>query len=188
MQLTERQIEQKIEEYMGLITSMALKIHLDGYEKEDIIQELSMEFVKALKNYDETKGAELKSYFINYQRRWLTRKLQAQNAYKRPKVTESLNSNIFDVKTKDFETYIDTIMDDSETPEDIDYQNRLKEHLETFFDSHKFGWVLRELYFNNKKLTEIAKEKNVTPQNIGAKKLKAEKSLKIFLQNKGYIK
>lgn len=191
MELNEHEIEQKIIEHMGLIKTMANRVYLKGYATEDIEQEIAMVFVKALKNYKEDKGVLLTTLFFTYYKRWLTRKLEFQNAYKRPNVSESLDKRVKKnkvVKNTEPELYLDIIIDENEiTPDKFQRQEDLQMAIIDFTNEDKDGDILFMSLFQDKTLTEIANVRGCSAEWVRIKKNEAMKRLRLELIEKDYL-
>lgn len=184
--MTERNIEEKLKEYRPLLVKMSSSIFLDGYDFDDIYQELSMELVKALKRYDPNRSkATFKTYFIGYQRRWLTRKLKAQDALKRGKLINMLDSNLdYGNSNNDILDYLEN---DEMPPDILDKENTLHEVSVEFLKEHEYGKYVLGRYFDEMRLIDMAKEEDCSFQTISVRINSCLIDLRRFLETNEYI-
>lgn len=183
MELTEKQIEDKINEYMGLIKSTAHRYNIDGMDFEDVVQELTMQFVKALKVYDETKGATIKTLFIKYANMWAYDKLILNNRKKHSTMVLTLDNEAFG--EEDY-GWIENLQDNKESPDELDYKERMSEHILEFLKTDNCGDTFYRHVVNGETFAQIAKDEGVTFQAIHTRYKRVLKDLKKYLQEMGY--
>lgn len=85
MDLQERQ-EKALIEYDGLIKDLAKYHPIHGYDKEDIEQEFRLVLLKAVENFDPTKGIQFTTYFITSCKNVVKKIKKREYADKRPRV------------------------------------------------------------------------------------------------------
>lgn len=177
--ISEKEIEMKLEEYKGLLISTARRYKINGMDTDDIIQELSMQFVMALKDYDKNKNTNLKTLFITYAKNWFYNKLRTQNTLKRgveiPLVSEDLEND-------DKGWYVTSL---EPAPDEMEYAERLGEAIDCFLKKDKDGYLLKRS-MNGETYEKISKDENVSVQRIGIRVKKARERLITFLEERGY--
>lgn len=178
--ITEKEIELKLKEYKGLLISTAKRYHIDGMDFDDIFQELSMEFVKALKIHDQKQSASLKTLFVEYAIRWARKKLESQERYRKNKV---LWIDDGEIKDGDKMTFITS---DELTPEEVEKFETLQKELKWFYENAKDGWLIEQRSVIGMTLQEIADIQEVSFQAIAKRHQKAIKELRKYLKEKGY--
>ena len=184
--MTEREKEQKLIEYEPLIKSMANKIFLDGYDFDDIVQELSMVLLIALDKYDGEKYATtFKTFFIMLQRNWLYAKINHQNVEKRPTLLAILDSPISINQTN--HSNVDYLECERPTPEQLDKREEMELFIERFLDEHRYGRLVRQRFLEGKTNVELSSEYGVTHQALSVRVKNTLKELKQRLQEEKYI-
>jgi len=178
--ISEKDIEMKLEEYKGLIISTAKRYYLNEMTFDDIYQELCMEFVKALRKYDENGNANLKTLFITYAKNWFKVKIKSQNYQKRG-VPLRIDSD--DIENTDLYSFT---MSKDYTPEELEYQERMVEDIRYFLGSHKYGNVFLEIEEKGKTLRKLSLEMGITHQGISRQYHKVKKELLEYLKERGY--
>jgi RNA polymerase sigma factor (sigma-70 family) len=180
--MTEKEIEEKLIEYRGLIVSTSKRYFIDGMTWEDNFQELSLVFIRTLKEYEKTKGTDFKTLFIRYSKQWAWYHLRKQNFAKRGKmiVYSEYNKDGLD------ELWIDSIIDMGLDPSEIEKKERLAEDIQKFINEDKNGYLITMITVDDKTLQEIAKEEGVSFQAISQRHIATKNKLKEWLKLKGY--
>jgi RNA polymerase sigma factor (sigma-70 family) len=180
--MTEKEIESKLIEYHDLIISTAMKYYLDGMTWEDNYQEFCMLFVSALKNHDETRGADIKTLFIKYARVFVARKLQSDGRKKRGKmIIGKLPDNAEESKE-----WIDTIIDDGLMPNEVEERERMWECISEFMRRNKNSYLLHRIIVDGETATAIGVEEGVSAQAISMRYKNTLEKLKEYLRKRGF--
>lgn len=148
-------IDALLVEYDNLIDKVATlnPIYSPYYEKEDLKQDLRMILVRCNNQFDPEMGVKFKSYFVTSCKHYIW------DERRRHKADLSLDSYIELHGTQRL-THKDTLVD-KDIIQDDDFYDHL-EILKTIPNSD----ITIDYMFNGKTLTEIARERGTTHQNI----------------------
>lgn len=155
---------------------------LNMYNKEGIDEYFDvgmLGLVKGLKTYTDSKGA-VSTYLVKCIRNEIVIELRNQKANKRNNGVKPISIN---TPTTDNLTIEDTIKSDFDMLESVIKKERIKE-LDVAINTLKpiEKHVIIDIYFNNKKQLEIAKEIGVRQSYISRIKTKAIRKLRTWFE------
>ena len=173
--ISEREIEQRLLEFDPLIMHNAKKFSIRGYQVDDLAQEFRMATVRALKNFDESKGTSLKTFVIKYINNSISALIITQNRFKRGEAEFLLDAYGEQSKNNWLRSF-------DKSPEDIDRDLRNEEMMREFLLTKTCGDWSIEILFEGITVREIAQREGVTHQYIYAIHNKNLKDLKIKIR------
>lgn len=182
-----------VQRYSKFLFSKVIPFYLPGAEREDIIQEAYIGFLKAIQDFDKSKGNFFNFANLCVQRQITTAiKLSNRNKSKVLKNPISLESNIFDEELGDKSLYDyispnkiiqGTYQENSIEDTIIDFmeKNRIKENLVSKLTSkEKEILKLRAQGFT---YMEIAKKINSSAKSVDNAIQRIKKKIKNFIDN-----
>ncbi len=163
-----------IERYKNLVKIKSRTYFLVGGENEDLIQEGMIGLIKAMKDFDITKGASFNTFADLCISRQMITAIRSANSKKYQLLNQSYSLNTFLLNEKDEEVeYIDLLESGDKSPEEvlISYENT----------ENIYNLIESEL---SKLEKEVIKEylKGSSYQEIGSKLNKTEKAVDNALQ------
>jgi len=178
-------LEQLLEENKNTIKSKAENYTMLGAEKDDLIQEGMIGFVRAYNTFDETKGASFKTYADVCVTRQMLMAIRAAGRQKNAplNLSVSLDKPIND-EDENAPTLGETIMAKAES--NPEYQVVYQELLEVLIDPNNDYFSALEhqvmLYLlSGCNYQEIAKKMDKTAKQIDNTMQRIKKKLKVFL-------
>ncbi len=172
---SEKEIEEKLLEFEPLIKYNASKYGVRGYATEDLEQEFRMATFRAIKNFDDSKGAVLKTFVIKYINRCVSALLVVQATQKRGVAELSLHS--YEDETENL-----WLLSSAKNPEEIDEDLRNEEMIKEFLMTRKKGDWSIEILYHNVTVKEIAQREQVAHQYVYTMHNKNLKDLKIKIR------
>ena len=181
-----------IKRYSKFLFSKVIPFYIPGGEKEDIIQEAYIGFLKAIKDFDKTKGNFLKFANICVQRQITTAiKMSNRNKTKVLKNPISLEQNIFDDDSseKSLYNYISPSKIIQGSNEEISIEdsiidfmekNRIKENLFSKLTAREkeiLNYRAQGLSYS-----EIAKKTNLTVKSVDNTIQRIKKKIKSLIE------
>jgi len=188
-EMTEKEIEQKLIEYDNLIHTIASRYHLEGMSHDDIAQEVSMQFVKALKDFDKSRGNKFETVFYTYVMNWFRKAIYTQTRAKRGKMVLTFDRIAVEGENaKDQDKFqIDNLESHYITPLQVEQYDSLIKAIYEFCDTQKGGYIIIDRLLNERGYDEIAKERGTTQQNEASKFVRMMNKLKNYLKENEYI-
>lgn len=182
----EKYYEEQLEQYKGLIVFFTKKYNISNYTHEDLFQEFSMLLVKALDNYDVSRGASFDTFYTAYIRRWIHKELRKNSREKRGDlllIFDDEESNMLPNSDK-----LDEYIDDAKTPDELEKEGREIEFIEEQLKEMKYGVYSIGILFDGLTLQEVAKENGVSFQFVQQEHKKNLSHMRDLLLEHDFIK
>lgn len=187
-EMNELYYEKNLNKYNGLIKHMADRYKLDGYEKDDLIQEFRMLLIEALDTFDDTRGAAFKTYFILIVRTWVHHQIVKINAEKRGRLVRTVRPKRSRLVSMPSTDYLEEFLDERSTPDKLEKEMRVVEFVIDCLKEMKYGDYTRKILIEGNTLQGTAKEYNVSFQFVHQEHKKNLKKLRELLIEHEYVK
>ncbi len=187
--MTEKEIEQRLIESENLIHTMARRYFLEGLDHDDIFQEISLQFVKALRDFDESKGNKFETVFFTYVKNWFRKAIYTQTRSKRGRLILSLDRiSVEGENGKDQDKFqIDNLESHYIEPLEVEQYDTLIKAIHDFCETKKGGYIIIERLLKERSYEDIAQERGTTAQNEACKYVRLMNRLKAYLKENEYI-
>lgn len=176
-----------VTEHTGMVWSIALQFHKNidirnKYELDDLFQTGYVGLLKAVKNFDKTKGTKFSTYAFTYVKFEIIRMIRDDRFYpckdRKKRIfanIDSLDKNCSILNGKEEITRVDILTDSTDFTEDI----ILRLALNSLSEEHKR--ILQLRYYAGKSQVEIAKKLNVSQPKIHRIEKQALEQLKEYV-------
>lgn len=168
--------EKNVKRYAPLINSLIHNKYIDGYEKEDLLQECHMKLYECMKTFDPSKGIKFSTYLYTSIRNMLTNMLIGQAIEKKPKL-------IF--MSGDDPTLLNAV--DDINFENEDYASILQEIVKELMLLPR-GYVTYLIYIGGKTQQEVADLLGISKQRVSVLNKRNLTALSSIFEDRGLTK
>ena len=178
-------MEELLQKYKVLVKKRAASYYMAGADRDDVIQEGMIGVFKAIRDYDDSKGASFSTFAELCINRQIATAIKATSRYKHSPLNNSMSLNKpFSENDEEGATLEETII--SNTSEDPEAMLLLREELDYIGRNggdllSSFEHRVWELYLQGVPYSQIARLTGKTPKAVDNAIMRAKKKLEPFL-------